>query len=86
MTKQVKHITVCICTYKRPVLLKKLLSKLEQQETAGLFEYSVVVVDNDVAESARQTVESFAEQSKLCLLYTYTSPRDRTRYRMLSSA
>jgi len=73
MTKQVKHITVCICTYKRPVLLKKLLSKLEQQETAGLFEYSVVVVDNDVAESARQTVESFAEQSNLSIAY-YVEP------------
>ncbi len=73
MTKQVKHITVCICTYKRPVLLKKLLLKLEQQETEGLFEYSVVVVDNDFAESARQTVESFAEQSNLSIAY-YVEP------------
>ena len=69
MTKQVKHITVCICTYKRPVLLKQLLSKLKQQETNDLFDYSVVIVDNDIYESARQTVESFAGQSSLSISY-----------------
>ncbi len=67
--KQNKHISVCICTYRRPELLKKLLSKLEQQETNGLFDYSAVVVDNDVAESARNTVESFAKQSDLAISY-----------------
>ncbi len=67
--KQNKHISVCICTYRRPELLKKLLSKLEQQETNGLFDYSAVVVDNDVAESARNTVESFAKQSSLAISY-----------------
>lgn len=67
--KEDKHISVCICTYKRPELLKQLLSKLEQQETNGFFDYSAVVVDNDVAESARNTVESFAKQSGLAISY-----------------
>ncbi len=69
MSKQIKHITVCICTYKRSILLKKLLSKLEQQETNDLFEYSVVVVDNDAAESARNAVKSYTEQSNLAISY-----------------
>ena len=58
-----KHISVCICTYKRPELLRRLLSKLEVQETEGLFDYSVVIVDNDRAESGRQTAESFGRKS-----------------------
>ncbi len=62
-------ICVCICTYKRSKLLKILLSKLEEQETEGLFDYSVVVVDNDCSESARQTVEAFARQSKIHFSY-----------------
>ncbi len=62
-------ICVCICTYKRPELLKSLFSKLEEQETEGLFDYSIVIVDNDRSESARQTVESFSRQSKIAISY-----------------
>lgn len=41
------HISVCICTFKRPSLLLRLLKELAGQETQGLFTYSIVVVDND---------------------------------------
>jgi glycosyltransferase involved in cell wall biosynthesis len=51
------HITVCICTYKRPKLLARLLKKLGRLETGGLFVYDVVVVDNDQDHSARLIVE-----------------------------
>jgi succinoglycan biosynthesis protein ExoM len=67
------HISVCICTYKRPELLRQLLSKLEEQETEGLFDYSIVIVDNDRSESARQIVESCARQSKVSISY-YVEP------------
>jgi glycosyltransferase involved in cell wall biosynthesis len=50
-------------------MLKQLLSKLEGQETEGLFDYSLVVVDNDASESARPAVESFARQSALSVSY-----------------
>jgi len=63
------HISVCICTYKRPELLRRLLCRLEEQEMEGLFEYSVVIADNDKSESARETVESFARQSRVCVEY-----------------
>jgi len=63
------HISVCICTYKRPELLGRLLSKLEDQETEGLFDYSIVIVDNDKFESARQTTESHAGQLKIAISY-----------------
>src|SRR5262245_32554524 len=63
------HICVCICTYKRPQLLGQLLAKLLDQVTLELFNYSIVVVDNDKLQSAQQTVESFARQSQISLSY-----------------
>jgi succinoglycan biosynthesis protein ExoM len=63
------HICVCVCTYKRPESLGQLLLKLEQQETEGLFEYSIVIVDNDSFESACHTVESYARESKISIGY-----------------
>jgi succinoglycan biosynthesis protein ExoM len=63
------HISVCVCTYKRPRLLGTLLRTLEGQETGGLFDYEVVVVDNDRSGSARQIVESQIGQSKLPIHY-----------------
>lgn len=50
------HISICVCTYKRPHLLKRLLNKLLRLETGGLFSYSIVVADNDEARSAEATV------------------------------
>jgi glycosyltransferase involved in cell wall biosynthesis len=69
MLIEAKHITICICTYKRPEMLRRLLSKLEDQETENLFECSVVIVDNDKDGSARSTVESFSCQSRLAIQY-----------------
>ena len=40
------HISVCICTYKRATFLGRLLENLRDQDTSGLFTYSVVVADN----------------------------------------
>jgi len=54
------HISVCICTYKRPQYLKHLLEELGKQHTEGLFTYSVVVADNDRMQSAEQVVAEFA--------------------------
>ena len=63
------HISVCICTYKRPGLLANLLEKLQQQRTNDLFTYSVVVVDNDVNESAKTVVETFKQKSSFNIDY-----------------
>jgi succinoglycan biosynthesis protein ExoM len=52
-----QHISVCVCTYRRPLLLKRLLQELNRQETGGLFTYSIVVADNDEAQSAQLVVE-----------------------------
>jgi glycosyltransferase involved in cell wall biosynthesis len=53
-------IDVCICTYKRPAMLKRLLRELSRQETGGLFTYSIRVADNDREQSAEAVVAEFA--------------------------
>lgn len=63
------HIGVCICTYKRPDLLDRLLSRLAEQQTDGLLEFSVTIVDNDAAESARSVAESHVRTGALAVSY-----------------
>lgn len=64
-----RHINVCICTFKRPALLGRLLSELARQQTEGLFTYSMVVADNDVMQSGRQVVADFAASSDIPATY-----------------
>jgi succinoglycan biosynthesis protein ExoM len=51
-------IDVCIATYKRPQLLKKLLLSLVDQKTAGEFTFTVIVADNDAQRSAEPVVRA----------------------------
>lgn len=60
---------MCVCTFKRPDLLRRLLERLEKQQTNGLFSYDVVVVDNDSAKSAREVVEGFSSATRLHVTY-----------------
>ena len=50
-------------------MLRRLLEKLVEQDTNGLFSFSVVVVDNDRAESAREVVEAFVGTVQFGLCY-----------------
>lgn len=68
------HISVCICTYRRPELLRALLEALEHQATGDAFTFSVVVSDNDLALSGRSVVEAFAARSPIHIVYC-TEPR-----------
>lgn len=63
------HISVCICTYRRPEWLLRLLKSVEKQETDGRFTFSAVVADNDITESARPVVERFREGSTMEVIY-----------------
>jgi succinoglycan biosynthesis protein ExoM len=67
--RQTHHLCVCICTYRRPELLKRLLTSLMNQHTEGLFSYSIVVADNDSAQSARPIVQTFSSQMPLPVTY-----------------
>jgi succinoglycan biosynthesis protein ExoM len=69
MKSRTNHITVCICTFKRPALLLRSLKRLGTQTTDGAFSYSIVVADNDGGESARETVTEFASTVEVEVLY-----------------
>lgn len=68
-TQRVPLISVCICTYQRPLQLEKLLAILDQQDTNGLFDLSIVVVDNDAHQSAKPVVERWARCASLPVTY-----------------
>lgn len=63
------RISVCVCTYKRPKLLAKALHKIQTQKTQDLFTYSIVVVDNDKEQSAKETVKSIQKETGVELFY-----------------
>lgn len=63
------HISVCVCTYKRPAMLAALLHALRAQDTGGVFTYSVVVVDNDHTASAEKTVHKLLRNSSPPMSY-----------------
>ena len=65
----VPHISVCICTYKRPHLLDRLLDELGRQRTEGRFSCSIVVADNDRLRSAEPVVRNFATRSGTPIRY-----------------
>jgi len=69
MSEKLQHIAVCVCTYKRPLMLQKLLRELEQQETDGQFSYSIVISDNDRLGSAEGVVAEFAASSGVPIIY-----------------
>src|ERR1700683_526178 len=69
MITSTHHISVCICTFKRADLLRRLLDRLANQKTEGLFTYSAVVSDNDSSESAREVVTAFPATNGLQVTY-----------------
>jgi glycosyltransferase involved in cell wall biosynthesis len=69
MTKDQPHVSVCICTFKRPDYLKHLLEELRGQDTGGLFTVSIVVADNDQLESAKAVVTDFTVASPIPVRY-----------------
>lgn len=69
MTAYKSHISVCICTFKRAELLRRLLEALENQQTGEAFTFSIVVADNDAAESAKPTAVDFAARCRRTITY-----------------
>lgn len=50
-------------------MLRRLLEELDKQETEELFTFSIVVVDNDHAESGKRIVDEFTTRSSLQVCY-----------------
>lgn len=65
----VPSICVCICTFKRPEMLRRLLDCLGKQETGGKLAFSVVVVDNDKEGSAAPVAMEFVGHARFSIQY-----------------
>jgi glycosyltransferase involved in cell wall biosynthesis len=88
MTADSSHISVCVCTYKRPDLLRRLLHAVDGQETGGRFTFSLVVADNDERRSAETVIRDFAATSSVPVRYC-VEPRQNialTRNRAVENA
>jgi succinoglycan biosynthesis protein ExoM len=70
------HISVCICTYKRPDLLRHLLAGLKDQVMEGAFSFSAVVVDNDVDRSGRAAFLALPEEQTIPVTYQVEPERN----------
>jgi succinoglycan biosynthesis protein ExoM len=84
MSENQKHITVCICTYKRPGLLRKLLENLCIQETDNLFSISASIVDNDMELSAKPIIDDFLKSNNFELTYAHNPERNLALLRNIS--
>lgn len=84
----IPHISVCICTYKRPEPLKRLLCELNHQKTDGLFTYSAVVADNDEAQTGEEAINEVRETLSFPVKYCAEPQRGiaRARNRVLANA
>jgi succinoglycan biosynthesis protein ExoM len=67
--KPLKHISVCIPTFRRPIFLKRLLREIAAQATDGKFTFSIVVADNDGQRSAETLVNEFGATSPISIAY-----------------
>lgn len=65
----VRTVSVCICTFRRPALLRRSLAELAKQDPGATLKYHIVVADNDARESARQAVTDFAANSQVPTVY-----------------
>jgi succinoglycan biosynthesis protein ExoM len=66
----IDHISVCICTFKRPDLLARLLDSLATQVRDESFTFDIVVVDNDKECSSQGVVRRvLAARTGLSLTY-----------------
>jgi len=70
------HITVCICTFRRPALLRRLLEAVARQQTKDKFTFSCVIVDNDESGSARATADEFSGTGGLVEKYEIEPERN----------
>jgi predicted glycoside hydrolase/deacetylase ChbG (UPF0249 family) len=75
------HICVCICTYKRPQPLRRLLQDLGSQDTGGEFTFSIVVADNDEARSGEAAVEEMRPRLSVPVKYCVEPQRGIARAR-----
>ncbi|HLN24994.1 MAG TPA: glycosyltransferase, partial [Patescibacteria group bacterium] len=80
------RIDVCIATYKRPALLRKLLQSLANQHLPKDVVLRLIVVDNDARGSARDCVDQMSAVLPIRYMVEPTKGLSFVRNRALSAA
>jgi succinoglycan biosynthesis protein ExoM len=62
-------LSICINTYKRPELLKKLIESLYLQELPNHFSLDIIVVDNDIEQQGQPIINNFEDTDQITLTY-----------------
>jgi glycosyltransferase involved in cell wall biosynthesis len=75
------RIDICVCTFRRPQQLAKLLDALAAQDTRGRFRLAMVVVDNDPAGSAAAVVQAFSSRAAVPLQHAHEPEANIARAR-----
>jgi succinoglycan biosynthesis protein ExoM len=70
------HVTVCVCTYRRPELLGRLLGALGAQRLDPGLSFDVVVADDDVERSAESVVRACQANSSVDVTYVSEPARN----------
>ncbi|NNL20405.1 MAG: glycosyltransferase [Ignavibacteriaceae bacterium] len=65
--------SVCIATFKRPALLRKLIQSLFEQKKIEDIILEIIIVDNDIERSAKEIVSEFSDTSSVTISY-YEQP------------
>jgi succinoglycan biosynthesis protein ExoM len=76
--------SVCIATYRRPLLLHKLLKSLETQMLPGNVNLEIIVVDNDTDQTAKPIVMQFSNTSRIKFYYYTQAIKNISNTRNLS--
>ncbi len=63
------RVSVCVCTFRRPATLSRLIESLAGQVVDQSFALEVVVVDNDRDRPAEATVRAFAARTGVATIY-----------------
>lgn len=65
--------SVCIATFKRPKLLKKLIRSLFEQKEIDDIKLEIIIIDNDIEKSAKEIVDEFSARTSIAISY-YEQP------------
>lgn len=60
--KNIIRIAVCVCTYQRPIMLKRCLRSLMEQAIDENILPSIIIVDNELESNNMDTVARFADE------------------------
>lgn len=69
------RVSLCVCTYRRPVGLRRLLEAVARIRTERVAALEIVVVDNDPDGSARVTVDGMADAMPFAIRHVHEPRR-----------